>query len=288
MASAFILAAGLGTRLRPLTDLRAKPLVPIGDAPALEHVAGRLRAAGCTKLVANAHHHADDVVAFGRAHGVEVRVEPGAPLGTAGGLAGAAALLGEGDVLVHNGDVLVEADLAGLVAAHAARCALATLVVVPGPAGSGNVGFDGAGRVVRLRRETFARGEARGGEFTGVHVVGAALREELPAEGCLVGDVYMPRSRRGGVEYGEIHVVFAASFVDIGSMAGYLAANRSWLARRGERAWVGPGATVAGSVTLEDTVVGAGARVTGEGALVRCVVWPGAEAVAPLADAVVT
>jgi mannose-1-phosphate guanylyltransferase len=288
VASAFILAAGLGTRLRPLTDLRPKPLVPVGDAPALEHVVARLRSAGCTRLVANAHHHAEEVVAFGRARGLEVCVEPGAPLGTAGGLRGAAELLGAGDVLVHNGDVLVETELAGLVTAHAARAPLATLVVVAGPAGTGNVGIDDAGRVVRLRRETFAPGEARGGEFTGVHVLGAALRAELPAEGCLVGDVYMPRLRRGGADGGEIRVYFATSFVDIGSMPGYLAANRSWLARRGERAWVGAGATVAGTVTLDETVVGAGARVVGTGALVRCVVWPGAEAVAPLADAVVT
>ena len=292
MVPAFILAAGLGTRLRPLTDLQPKPLVPIGDAPALEHVAARLREAGCTALVANAHHHAAEIVAFGRARGIEVSVEDGEPLGTAGGLAGAAKLLGDGDVLVHNGDVLVEMDLAGLVAAHesclGARAPAATLAVVFGPKGTGNVGFDHAGRVVRLRGERFGPEEASGGEFTGVHVVGARLRATLPPKGCLVGDVYMPHMRRAGGQGAEIHVVSAKSFVDIGSLAGYLEANRLWLARRGERWWIGPGATVADSVTLEDTVVGAGARITGEGSLVRCVVWPGARAVAPLTDVVVT
>jgi len=103
-----------------------------------------------------------------------------------------------------------------------------------------------------------------------------------------VGDVYMPYLRRGGGQGDEIHVYSARSFVDIGSLAGYLEANRLWLARRGERSWIGPGATVAASVTLEDTVVGAGAHVTGEGSIVRCVVWPGASAVAPLTDVVAT
>jgi mannose-1-phosphate guanylyltransferase len=279
-----ILAAGLGTRLRPLTDLVPKPLVPVGDRPVLGHVVDRLREAGLSPIVANAHHHAPEVDRFCGAASVLVSHEDDL-LGTAGGIARAAGLLGEGDVLVHNADVLVSVDLGGLLAAHRARRAEATLAVVSRPAGEGNVGCDASGVVVRLRKETFRPGETAGGEFTGVHVIGPRLRAALPAKGCVVGDAYMPHLRSGAA---GLYMYSARNFLDVGSLAGYLRANVEWLAARGERSFVGAGASVGPAVTLDGAVVGAGARVTGEGALVRCVVWPNAAAVAPLEDAVVT
>jgi mannose-1-phosphate guanylyltransferase len=276
-----ILAAGLGTRLRPLTDRVPKPLVPVGDAPMIAHVIKRLRGAGATPIVANAFHHTGELAAYCATQGVSVSEESDL-LGTAGGIAHAARLLGEGDVLVHNGDVLATVDLASLVSAHASAKAAATLAVVPGPSGAGNVGSDAQGRVVRLRKETFAAGEVSGGEFTGIHVVSPRVRRALPAKGCIVGDVYMPRLR---VER-DLYVQPAADLVDIGSIAGYREANVAWLRRRGLRSWVGAGAHVAETVALEDTVVGDGARVTGDGALVRCVVWPGESVTAPATDTV--
>src|SRR6185312_14674318 len=73
-------------------------------------------------------------------------------LGTAGGVRRAAELVGGGDVVVWNGDILADVDLAAVVAAHRADPAReATLVVGPAPRGQGNVGFDASGRVVRLR-----------------------------------------------------------------------------------------------------------------------------------------
>jgi hypothetical protein len=94
--------------------------------------------------------------------------------------------------------------------------------------------------------------------------------------------VYMPRLR---VER-DLHVHPAAELVDIGSIAGYVAANVAWLRKRGVRSWVAEGAQVDQRVTLEDTVVGDGARVTGDGALVRCVVWPGESITAPGTDTI--
>src|SRR5580693_8036978 len=135
-----VLAAGLGTRLRPLTDQRAKPLVPVGDRAALAHVLDRLRAAGVPHAVVNAHHHADQVSAFVRGGSWDVRVsEERELLGTAGGVAHARALLGGGDLLLWNGDILAEVDLAALVGAHVASHVAssvgsrssATLVVQP-------------------------------------------------------------------------------------------------------------------------------------------------------------
>ena len=282
-----ILAAGLGTRLRPLTDILPKPLVPVGDRPMLSHVIDRVRAAGCAPIVVNAHHHAAAIARACAELGAVVSREDDDLLGTAGGLSRARALLDDGDVLVHNGDVLASAPLVDLLDAHRERGSAATLLVVPRAAGEGNVGFDDGGTVVRLRKETFADGESRGGEFTGIHVVSSRI--ELPERGCMVGDVYMPRLR---AEIADLCVYYASefpnAFVDVGSPAGYLAANLDWLASHDLDAYIGSDVVIDPHVTIDHSIIGEGARVEGEGVLARCVVWPGAIAVAPLADAVVT
>jgi mannose-1-phosphate guanylyltransferase len=271
-----VLAAGLGTRLRPLTDALAKPLVPVGDRPALAHVLEHLRRAGVSRLVVNAHHRAGDVVAFAREQAYPVAVsEERDLLGTAGGIAFARELLGEGDVLVWNGDILAGVEVERLVASHAGA---ATLVVQPLERGQGPVGLDARGNVVRLRAERFGD-EARGGQYLGIGVLSAALRARLPGEGGLVEDLLVPAMARGEVVRSFLH---DGPWHDIGTVASYLAANAAWLEERGLERWVGPGAKVEPGVTLERSVVGAGATVSGAGAVVGCVVWPGAKAVAPL------
>lgn len=136
---AMILAAGLGTRLRPLTDRRPKALVEVGGVPLLERVARRLIAAGAGRLIVNVHHHADQVARFLERRdgfGVEVRVsrETTEPLDTGGGLRAAASLFEEdAPFFLHNVDVLSDLDLRAMYAAHieAARPA------PPGPARPG-------------------------------------------------------------------------------------------------------------------------------------------------------
>jgi mannose-1-phosphate guanylyltransferase len=258
----------------------------VGDRPALAHALDRLRAAGATRIVVNAHHHAAQVRAFVEGLGPDAGVslsEETDLLGTAGGIAHAAPLLGEGDVLVWNGDILAGVDVASLVAAHQAS-SQATLLVQPLPAGRGPVGLDAQGRVVRLRQDRFGA-EATGGDFLGIHVLGRRLRERLPASGGLVEDVLVPALARGEVVRA---VLFDAPWHDIGTIPAYLAANVAWLRERGLERWVGPGAQVDPGVLLDASVVGAGAVVSGNGSVMRSVVWPGARAVAPLADAVVT
>lgn len=274
--AAMVLCAGLGTRLRPLTDELAKPMVPVGDMPAVGHVVARVRLAVPSRIVVNVHHRPDDLRAWAEEQAIAVSYEREL-LGTAGGLARAAVLLGGGDVLVWNGDILSELDPRALVAAHeeatAASAAApastpsATLAVRARPAGEGNVGFRDDGRVVRLRAERFGV-ETRGGEFLGIHVVGAALRALLPEKGCLVGDVYLPALRRG--ESLLAHVT-DASFVDIGSVAQYLAANAAWLASRKLASWAHPSASV--NAPIDGSVIGAGAIV--DAPALRSVVWPG-------------
>jgi mannose-1-phosphate guanylyltransferase len=236
----------------------------------------------------NAHYRAPDLVAFAGARaGVSISDEAEL-LGTAGGVEHAAALLGDGAVLVHNGDILVDLDIAALLAAHAAASQgiLATLAVrVVGGVGASNVGLDAAGEIVRLRRETVREGEVAGAEFCAVHVLGAELRRTLPKSGCLVGDVYLPALRKGAR---LAAFRFEGAFEDIGSLASYPDANRAWLQQTRRTSWRDPSSTVAAGVTLDASIVGANAVVEGSGPVVRTVIWPGARVTAPLRDSIVT
>jgi N-acetyl-alpha-D-muramate 1-phosphate uridylyltransferase len=119
-----ILAAGLGTRLRPLTDTTPKALVQVGGVTMLERVARRLIAAGVDRLIVNVHHHADRIEAFVEANtgfGVDALIsrEADAPLETGGGLLHAAPLIRRDEpFFLHNVDVITDIPLNGLYAAH--------------------------------------------------------------------------------------------------------------------------------------------------------------------------
>lgn len=269
-----VLCAGLGTRLRPLTEWCPKPLVPIGDRPAVAHVFERL--ASFSRRVINVHHRPEELERWASERGIAVSREVDL-LGTAGGVEHAASLLGEGDVLVWNGDILCDLDVEALLEAHVAD---ATLAVVARDLGTGNVGMNDAGRIVRLRTERFGE-ETRSADFIGVHIVGASLRARLPQEGCLVGDVYLPALARNMSL--RAHVV-DVPFSDVGSIAQYVAANRAWLAQRGMTEWVAGDAKV--NAPIEGSIVGSGARI--DAPTKRCIVWPEAHVQESIEDAIVT
>ncbi len=205
--------------------------MPVGDGPAIAQVAARLATAGIREAVINAHHLADAFTPA-RLALLPLRVEvirEAEILGTAGAVANAAPLLVDGDVVVWNGDILAEVDVAALFEAHAALGAEATLCVAPRGAGEGTVGIGEDGRVVRLRGERTGS-EAAGGDFLGVQVIGARLRRSLPGAGCLVGDAYMPALRRGAR---IATLAVPGAWDDIGTLEAYLAVNARWLAARG-------------------------------------------------------
>lgn len=118
-----IFAAGLGTRLRPITDTMPKALVPINGQPLLHHLLVKLQQAGCTYAVINAHHFAEQIKAYVATHDygmqIEISDESEKLLDTGGGLRHASRLL-EGDefILVHNADILSNIDFNLLLAAH--------------------------------------------------------------------------------------------------------------------------------------------------------------------------
>lgn len=132
---AMIFAAGIGSRLRPLTDTTPKALVRVGGVPMLERVILRLKAAGFTDITVNIHHLGEHILQFLDANqnfGITIHVsdERGQLLDTGGGILKAKPFLdGSEPFLVHNVDIATDADLATLYRHHTESNAVATLLV---------------------------------------------------------------------------------------------------------------------------------------------------------------
>ncbi len=191
---AMILAAGVGTRLRPLTDTTPKALVEVGGRVMLEHVIGRLKAAGVTQIIVNLFHHADRIAAYlaaRREFGLRVECSRESELlDTGGGLKNAAWFFNDGrPFLLHNVDVLSDIDLTGMRRYHDKHGALATLAVQP-RASSRQLLFDPQRRLcgrespagmewARQPLQVFDRLA-----FTGIHVIDAGIFARISEVGA--------------------------------------------------------------------------------------------------------
>ena len=130
-----IFAAGLGTRLKPLTDHMPKALVPVAGKPMLEHVIGKLKASGFDEIVINVHHFADQIIDFLKEKdnfGIRIWIsdESEELLDTGGGIKKAAPYFDE-PFLVHNADILSNIDLKAMYNYHLTSSNDATLLVSP-------------------------------------------------------------------------------------------------------------------------------------------------------------
>jgi len=208
---AMILAAGLGTRLRPLTDHTPKALLDVGGLPILERVGRRLIAAGADRLVINTAHMAEQIEAFVRSRdgfGVEAvfsREKPG-PLETGGALLAARAhFRGDAPFFLHNADILSDIPLGGLYAAYrAAGDPLATVAVLDRPT-TRRLLFDDLGLLGRVDevkgldlRVRPAAGEVRALPFAGIHVVSPRIFGLLTERGAFsILDPYLRLAAAG-------------------------------------------------------------------------------------------
>lgn len=196
---AMILAAGLGTRLRPLTDDRPKALVEVAGRTMLERTFDRLRAFGVREVIVNAHHFADLLIAYLKDHenfGLHVEISRETILlDTGGGLKQAAEFfLRDGDLdapfVVHNVDVLSNIDLAAMRAFHVEHSALATLAVQQRATSryllfdenarlcGRRAGLDGTPEMARPAAETHALA------FCGIHILSPRIFSLLTEEGA--------------------------------------------------------------------------------------------------------
>lgn len=175
-----VLAAGLGTRLRPLTESLPKCLVPVGDRPMIDYSLLLLRHYGIREIIVNIHHLGQQVEAYlrdGKRFGLEVSYSrEEVLLDTGGGMLGARDFLEHDTFVVINSDVLIDLNLDQVIAAHRKKRALATLVLRRDPLADayGAIETNRQGRIERfLTHERPGRPAAplQKYMFTGVHVI---------------------------------------------------------------------------------------------------------------------
>jgi mannose-1-phosphate guanylyltransferase len=315
-----VLCAGLGTRLRPLTLRTPKPAVPVCGVPLVRWSLSLLAGAGVRRAVVNVHHLPEEMAAAAedaaRALGMALAVSRERVIaGTGGALRGArGALAGADAILLVNGDILFDVDLSAALAAHRASGALATMVLLPMPAGAryAAVEVDGDGAVRRIAG-SFGPGGAglTPWHFSGVHVLSPALLDRVPGEpfeADVNRHVYPPLMASGAVR----GFVGSGYWNDLGTPARYLEATRDVLAGKVGRArfpgadpfagtrevapgvHVAPGASIdpaarlrgpvlvrEGAIVAEgaevgpDAVLGPGAKVPAGAAARRAVLWAG-------------
>lgn len=293
-SAALLLTAGLGTRLRPLTDELAKPALPVAGATLVERIVLGLRRHAVTDLLLNLHYRPATitrVVGDGTGLGVRVRYSWEVPLlGSGGGPRRAFSLVRDDRLWLVNGDTLSGVDLPAMADEHARTDALVTMAVIPNPAPAryGGVVVDDDGVI-----SAFVPRGARGPtwHFVGVQIAEraafASLDDGVPAES--VTGVYrsLMSARRGAVRAYRS----GADFLDIGTPQDYLeaclAVSGTTLVAPGS-ARVAPSARlsrvviweaveIGADVTLEDVVVGHGVQVPAGFRCARAVLTRGAE-----------
>ena len=277
---ALVLTAGLGTRLRPLTLIRAKAAVPVNGEGLASRVARWLAASGFRDQVFNLHHRPASVAALlgdGSAFDVRLRYSWEQPvLGSAGGPRHALPLLLDGGAerfLIVNGDTLTDVDLDAVLDAHTQSGARVTMALIrnPLPEKYGGVTLSEDGFVTGFTRRGVVRDSYH---FIGVQVADAGVFAELP-DGMpheSVGALYPAMMRADPRAIGAF--VSAATFRDIGTPADLLRTSLEVAADEGDRlvspsTRIEPGAILERTIVWDDVTIGRGAR------LVECIIGDG-------------
>jgi mannose-1-phosphate guanylyltransferase len=286
---AFVLGAGLGTRIRPLTDDLPKPLAPIFQKPLITFAFDHLIDLGISKFFVNTHHRPERFAEIFpqstyRDQKIEFRHEP-VLLETAGGIANIADSLGKEGLLVYNGDILTDLPIAPLIENHFRAGNGVTLVLRSG-AGPRHIAFDSAtGRIIDIRN-LLGTGALDEFVFTGIYIVDRKFLDLLEhGVKRSVIPVFLEFIRRGE-KLGGV-VIDEGCWWDVGNREAYLQLHRElpglnfpaypvndpdWRMPVHRAAIVDPSAKLRGC-----TVVGRDCRVGAEAILEDTILWPGAE-----------
>ncbi len=273
--TAFVLGAGLGTRLKSLTSRRPKPLIPVVNRPLITYAFDHLLGAGVERFLVNTHWRAE---AYGAAFPdktyrdtpITFVHELPQVLETAGGIKNAAEHLSGGPFWVYNGDILSTLPLEPALRAHFESGNEVTLVL-RSSGGTLNVAFE-HGRVVDLRN-TFGLGG--GFLFTGICLMNPEFLARIPADTVISVVPIFCDMIRAGVTVGGV-VIDDGQWWDLGTREEYLAVHCA-LHRSAEQ-WISPTASIAPTAEISGaTAIGSGVRI-GAGARLRdCIVWENAE-----------
>jgi len=281
---ALVLAAGLGTRLAPLSAVRAKAALPVAGRPLIVRILEQLHGVGVRRIVINLHHRADTiarVVGDGAHLGLEVRYswEPQI-LGSGGGPARALPLLAADRFFIVNGDTLADVDFAALAAAHVQSAAQATLAVTPAQLVKYSALLaDDADRLVG----TAPRGTPPAGlpasshpwHFVGVQAVNASAFSSVspsrPSE--IIRALYLTLAARNAGAIRVFHTT--GEFYDIGTPADYLETVRRVAAAEGRALDRGADNVIDPSALIEDCVLWDKVTVGAHTRLTNCIVADG-------------
>ena len=279
---AILLAGGKGTRLRPLTVHTPKPIVPIFDRPFLHYQLDLLkRVAEIDEVVLSLNYQPrriEEIFGDGGESGLPIRyvVEP-APLGTAGAIRYAGDSLRE-SVVVFNGDVLTQVDLAAVIRLHRERKARATIVLTPvdNPSAYGLVETDADGNVGRFLEKPKADEITCDTINAGIYVLEPETFDRIPRDTpWSIERSFFPSL----IERAETFVayVYRGYWIDIGTPEKYTQVHRDIMDGRfktpifngnGPRTWISPEARIEDGASVEGpafvdagAVVKAGARI---------------------------
>jgi NDP-sugar pyrophosphorylase family protein len=242
---ALVLAAGEGSRLRPLTLTRPKPMVPIGGCPLLEHTVKWLRSWGIDDIAINLHYRGDTIVShFGDGSSFGVRItysHEDVLVGTAGAVR-KLALYFNGTALIVYGDLLTNVDLRALLNFHEAKRREAAEPVItlslyqpPNPRDCGIVELDHEGRVLRMEEKP--QGHLFSTlSFSGVLVLDYGCIEMIPPDAfCDFGFHVLPDAIRKGFPVYGLPIASPEYVIDIGTPERYARACEEWNAHAGPR-----------------------------------------------------
>jgi mannose-1-phosphate guanylyltransferase len=306
---AILLAGGQGTRLRPLTLNTPKPVVPIFDRPFLTYQIDLLKQVPeIDEVVLSLNYQPEAISAVfgdGSALGIKIRyvVEP-EPLGTGGGIKFASRGI-DGTLVVFNGDVLTEIDLAAVIRMHRDRHALATIVLTPveNPSAFGLVETDGEQNIRGFIEKPEPAQITTNRINAGIYVLETSTFDRIPdGVSWSIERKYFPSL----IERGETFLAYdyPGYWIDIGTPEKYLQVHRDILAGRfkaapfrdqpapracvSARAMVSPEATIESPCFIDDdavieagariaahSVVGHGARVEAKATVDGSILWPG-------------
>ena len=288
---ALVLTAGLATRLRPLSSVRAKAALPVAGEVLVLRILRWLRRSGVTRVVLNLHHRAETItreVGDGSAIGIEARYSwEHELLGSAGGPARAVPLLEADRFLIVNGDTLAAVDLAALAAQHVDTNAVVTMAVVDADPRYNAIVANGAGMVTGFKGTgtigTNPLGSPRAVRtlgtshyhFIGIQAVNASAFAGVSPDtrSETVHGIY-PKMIAGRPDSMRV-MRTTAEFFDIGTPQDYLETARTFANREGRPLDRGQHCQVAGDAQIDSSILWNGVTVGAGASLTHCVVTDG-------------
>ncbi len=229
---AMVLAAGFGSRLRPLSYDRPKPLFPVMNRPAVEHALSLLKSAGIDEIAINLHHlggkveeHLEDGSRFGL-HLHYSREDP--ILGSAGGIKAAQKYLDGDDFIVINSDIVTDINLKELIRFHREKNSCLTIALKPAPSSErcDPIAIDDQNRVTHFSQEL--SGKSRNFIFTGIQVMGPEIFDRIPPDTFMgTTDKVFPQMIQEKLPV--FSFVHEGYWADIGNRSDYLETHRDCL-----------------------------------------------------------